>query len=253
MITSQAILSLSPTSCHFFYSYYWTKSVSQQINLRNDSPLSRKMSQALCECVNKVLPARRRLLGEEQKQGLLWEGFAPTKKSPKEAGNERQLVWGGVVSQRAQTPLCCGTGSWEKDAAASSWQRGVAGTSSPRSLESWNAGRAAGTGAAPRQMEMSCKVICLCQRWITHAWLGRGHRAIPAEFPPAGLRFTQGWDPEVVFNTLEYLNPFSLFHCLDSAAEAWGKHHRPRHKLTAAGIFTLQYLWLPPQTVSDNK
>lgn len=44
--------------------------------------------------------------------------------------------------------------------------------------------------------------------------------------------FQPRMDAEVVFNTLEYLNPFSLFYCLDSAAGACRKHRSTTENTT---------------------
>lgn len=74
-----------------------------------------------------------------------------------------------------------------------------------------------------RQMETSCEVVCLCQRLIIYGQLSRGHQSILVENASAGLHFNYGWDPEVVLNTLKYLNPFSLLHFLDSDSS-----YRPR-------------------------
>lgn len=117
----------------------------------------------------------------------------------------------GVVSERTWTPLgqrserrcnsiILAKGGCLARPDASAWRAGM-----PCLLHRHGAARA---GAEWRQMETSCKVIFLCQRWIIHGRLDRGHQSILVEFPPAELHFNQGWDPEGVFNTLEYFNPF---------------------------------------------
>lgn len=110
--------------------------MSQQINLLNDSPLSRKMSWALSECVNKVLQQPGRNRGFKRALPL-------SRESLKEAGKERQFLC-GVVSQRAQPPLCSDFGTDVRELREGRCSniilaKGGGCTSSELSWESWDA------------------------------------------------------------------------------------------------------------------
>lgn len=104
MTTSQAILSLSPTSCHVFIALI-------EQNLSHNRFISGMILSWVGKCLRPCMsvctrcykkPARRRL----QKQGLLWKGFAPAEESQKDAGNERPLLCGVVCSVRGLRHPC---------------------------------------------------------------------------------------------------------------------------------------------------
>lgn len=108
------------------------------------------------------------------------------------------MVWS--VSEGSTTPLQWDRGQGakgEKMQQASSWRKGAtwhilipqfggaANKSSPM-----QASIAAKARTEWRQMEMSCKVICLCQRLIIRGHLGRDHQSVLVELPSAGLHFS---------------------------------------------------------------
>lgn len=224
MTISQAILSLSPTSCHVFIAIIEQNLCHNRLISWMILPWAGKRPgpcvSVWTRCYNNLLTGG---CWERSRNRTCFERALPLNHWKKQEMRDNFcVVWCG---QSEGHPFAVGQ---RGDAATSSWQNG--GWLARPDASAWGAGvqcllqrhGAARAGAQWRQMETSCKVICSCQRWIIHGWLDRGHQSILVEFPPAELHFNQGWDPEGVFNTLECRNPFSLFCCLDSAAGDWG-------------------------------
>lgn len=111
MTTSQAVLSLSPTSCHVFIAIIEQNPCHRRLISWLMLPRVEKSLEPYVSVINKVLQwlAHGWLLGEDQKQGLLRQRFAFG--SLEEAKGSRWETASGRCgqSQRAQPPLCNGT------------------------------------------------------------------------------------------------------------------------------------------------
>lgn len=178
--------------------------MSQQIDLLNDAPKSRRKPWALCECDQQGVTTT--CLWVAAKRGSEMGCFESTlsQRAPFQDITEESkrletrnclcVVWS--VSEGSGTPLQRERGQGAKgekmQQAVSRGMGACLGTSMCRAANRVSTVQASMTAKARtewRQMEMSCKVICLCQRLIIRGWLGRGHQSMLVEFPSAGLHF----------------------------------------------------------------